>query len=1853
MSSTNPRAGTQGRVAPNGEPKHWKTLHAEMGRKPCPPIDSALPNWPGEERRRAWWFSLSRDGFVYTHHPSHTDVVTRLGEEPPGRRGTGYDPERIAEDLFCVPEQEHLRLLSVFENSRGGSILVTGYRGTGKSSLVNYTIDQLIHKQTKRLDERRRSRPSDAGVDQTATTDAHEGKTPSDGPDEKRPVWKYVPIRLNVSTSRDAVSLLNAMIKALFEASTIAQRFGKDPKAAKPIERAYSKSVATITTREADRDRRHHGFRDQADPTVTEAKGYEKDHTTDVVRTEHPYSLSEAQRDLCYCFEVLEQEQYKVIYILDELDKLTPSDLQAGADPRSKLVELQKIVSDLKYLLSEAPAFHVFIAGKDVDDSWQEDQNKGEGLFESVFVQNIYLPSAFTAVLRAALGPHSWVRDAWQNRKLLGTADAEGELRRLTRRFFQEMMGELDIHPHDWTFNTGLLVLPHLSQETIEMLLWRVALRILRAHDPEAEPPHDRRTALSALQAIGRISTLSKEDLDANAWLLPLLEACVAKSEKSPAGEAAANDAPAAIRRRKRELPVMSERSCRRLRYLLLYLTYKGRGIPRKILREFYSFVQERSVLGPRTKEYWEQRGDPKLIVYLPTHVRQKLKFFAAIVNEIAVHPEVFRVLDDKGCVATFHTTDYILKFFRTGFRWADILYAAFMTHRRELFPSRELVETILRVFEDVLIERVDRRHRAYRLMPQVRHDLEGLYLAFGPEQIELRFTEADLATEQRDLERIVRHVDGSKPEQRLESFKAQIRLAEIYEDLGHQSRACTEYSKALRWIRMDLERQMGALREAGATELLMAGTSTYLAAAVEVLQRLGYLYELEREFRKALHYYEESVLLQEEWWVLCAAVARRREAATRELGLPRLLGQSLGYRYRAERRVDDWSDPDARATPDGALLLSAIASMLPDVAALAEDDCPIQPFTGRPDGRLGSLRVLPAPLHAYPDPIGMPLSLNLMALTMEKMWHRLAANLHLLQTLDYYRAIHDRYGAIDQMILIGELMVRRRDLRLAARWYLLALREALSFQWADNPDRSSKSPEHQSSMRAKIFEHLGDLYLASLGEVYAPQRSFPMPGAIGPGSVRADIEAEMTKIRRQVGGEVIDSRDDEYFYSQAAAHYSINANPLRVCDVYMKKLFVRRERLVRSWAQASRVAKSLVDAQPLLADDALWTAASSWRFFWTAAEKALHALIDPRPGVRSAQPQDLGRIRDRRRFGAVYTQVGTMLMFAANRPALARWYWSPAEEAKAGGLLDNYLKHRQALAKEKYSKIEEDVRGRRADRDALRQRDARDWSRYTDLEATAATVDRILGVLLDNREMAQVGDDAGRQSRNLCAAHQLGYRSPLWHLSSIEWRACAKCDCRLTSRVLGASGAPAALYGCTAQWPPNARPVRPAASSESAPVGPRGTDPAPHHSSVSQDWRHHPNVYLVGHLYFLACCLEDKVVACHGPASPAEAKRRNEFRLTLRTLYRAELALLGANVMLYDNIRDLSAAEASRGLGVLYLDALRRLLDLRHLFREAKLEAIPGDAAPRPRADQNWENFVADFDRNLADLASLLQTAAKRFLVNAIDIFRTERQHERCTRQMLGMTYMALGDLMLVRAECFESARQPAGNLLCGSLDGLAVPWVAFDGAASVQAEHNKDRDPRDARRQAEEAYRSALREFLSEIEEYTKRYRFPHDTYLLHQNISDRRMHFEICKSIRGRHWNVTEWPGPHPSGQEAARALLAHERKVALRLFERYPDPEDRQTWMREVRELLDLASCMRPTPAYIRIVDPAATGGSGDCFLQWSPRPDDVPECQERVEGNANRAARRFFRSFDDGLAEVSGYAQRAGTAGLAE
>ena len=1628
----------------------------------------------------------------------------------------------------------------------------------------------------------------------------------------------YVRIGINLSTSRDASSLASIMIRELYE-KVMDGRLADVP--SEKFERVYKRSRGFV--RESI-ERTNQGVVGHATGNLREAErasaklnplafagqiiGIDQSSKDAKEYTEGPYSLHDAQSDLVLLLKELRHYKHTVIFVFDELDKLIPRDEgERKSTYDQMLYEIQSIVADLRFLLVESHAFNIFIAGKIVDDSWHEDQNKGDGLFESVFVQNIYLPSVLSLDLDACLGPHrGWLEREWTAWIEAAEDKAKAKAKRAAgksaaspapwayldlgdkekkREYFQKLadglletfLDQMGIKKYHWTYNTGLLVLPHLSEEEWRQLILHAGQRLNEARKMEKAPTYDTTPIRNAdrfrspREIIKPYLMLIAEHLsNSNAGKSPFRcgqrQACQKRGDSTcdlqslltcqygrckPNGctfgefaTSSENDV------EEKSIAPASERHCRHLRYLLQNLTFKGRGIPRKILREFYALIRHREALRRKVEPlYWKSRGDPTYIIYIEDSQQQRIKFYSNIVARLEQNQDVFRTIGDKGEVALFHIIDHIFKFHTSSFSWNDIENASFMSDRVELFPSRELTTTLIGMLEDVLIERLDARHRSYVLLPRMRHNLAAIYLRWPAEQIDLRFTDTEFKNELRRLRKQLEGVDEQEPGKRLDSMRTQARIGRIYELIGNQQEAFFAYAKALRWMRtsvFDLDRELRTAPAKNASDFRLSTVINYLSIGVEVAHAMGHLNEKGREFRWALQYYETALSFAEHAWSLIPQHNRQQSLSSRPVR-PREAYEYAEVTEKGNRlSLEERLLPQTKNSLHPILLPSEF--WLSDMNPAIDMTAPQEIFPFRHSLNKASFE----PFNTALEPLGVPRSLNHIAIASEKMWHRYAANKYLVQVVDFFMAVHDEFAAIDQMLFIGEVMVRRRDPRLAARWYTLAFTQAQLLDRSPNEkedtttkfggDRRLKHSPQQSTVRAKLFEYLGDLYFATQGTAFIPSQKLHTFASLSDTERREAREEGIQHFRMLLakgGIKDVEHRDEEFFYTLAIQQYIVNDQPLRVTDVYCKKLTIRYERL-----------------QELHKDASDGEIATSWCPFWLSASNVLNTLAKPQSGLADTYAETY-LVHDRNRFGILCFHVGRMMELVEARDL--HHFWRDRSFAEDWGAGERKA-FNTALADEwkKLGLITEETT-----RETI-------LSSYSDLEKAQQSFNYVFRVLFDNNSLALQGTDKKESASSFLAfisnPDTLEINSMLWHLCRKAWR---------TTEIPGLEQ-----------------------------LSTEGPNPPSH-----------INWFLFGHLLNL----NEQAKMSHDGYP--------EYNRRLSSLYLAEVALLSSWLSLDDSIHDINAAHVCQELGRLYLRGIELFLDL--------LPEMQG------KDGFNWAAVRA--------LYLLLHSAAKHFLTYAIDLYRIEEPSQRKSYVQLANAWTRLGDLLLIRSIVIAgmddskfdtkfSKRALSENHYQTIME---IPLKFYeedpkDGSLATLIEEQepqcRDQHIEDCLCQTTQAYKEALRAALEEKDEYLKRYRFPHDSFFSHNTVMDRNRHYDICESIHWRHWNYQDMTSQSAlTEDEEMRKNVAklHDEMKRLGTIGQnvFPAPVlafELPSWMKSLQTLLEHIDLNNVEGSRFVV-----------CCSDKQYTLKRRAETEAKAEADAANQ-RRFFRSFNDQL-----------------
>jgi serine/threonine protein kinase len=299
-----------------------------------------------------------------------------------------HEPSRM--DQNAIPSLGNDRLIAELKDrikySRGGSFLITGFRGVGKSTLVLRTLDQIAE---------------ESGQDDL-----------------------IVPVLLSVARSTSTERLLFAVVRRVFETLCDTGAFGRlSPATRQALLVAYMRTSLSFKETQSDTRDLAAGMSlgpgsgkglkallSAIAPSVSISS--DRSHSLATEAAFLAYSETDAEYDLQRIVSLVGQQpdatvsrlrgwrrwwyhkqrvdpKVHLIIILDEIDKLTVN--------ASGLAAVEDLLSGIKNVFTMPGAHFLLVAGPDLHDRAVRDAARGNGIYESVFGWSMYVPCTWNA----------------------------------------------------------------------------------------------------------------------------------------------------------------------------------------------------------------------------------------------------------------------------------------------------------------------------------------------------------------------------------------------------------------------------------------------------------------------------------------------------------------------------------------------------------------------------------------------------------------------------------------------------------------------------------------------------------------------------------------------------------------------------------------------------------------------------------------------------------------------------------------------------------------------------------------------------------------------------------------------------------------------------------------------------------------------------------------------------------------------------------------------------------------------------------------------------------------------------------------------------------------------------------------------------------------------------------------------------------------------------------------------------------------------------------------------------------------------------------------------------------------
>ncbi len=279
-----------------------------------------------------------------------------------------HEPYANVTDFTYLGREAEVQELAqhiLFSNS--GAILITGYRGVGKTSFVNRSIEvarEVLASQSSAVD--------------------------------------LVYIQFNLSREMDPDEIMYHIVRRLYQTLSehgIMRSLGKETRSL--VEWAYKRTAFSISRKMSSSRSGQVGLTSPAvlplmqhGPSLLGASSRSTEETYSYLA----YDDKAAEFDVIQLLRRLAQppqghhrrrKRVKTVIAFDELDKINAFIERDGLKVPNPYFE--QVLAALKTLLSSSGATYLFVAGREFHRLWQDDMKRSDSVYESIFAHQLYL----------------------------------------------------------------------------------------------------------------------------------------------------------------------------------------------------------------------------------------------------------------------------------------------------------------------------------------------------------------------------------------------------------------------------------------------------------------------------------------------------------------------------------------------------------------------------------------------------------------------------------------------------------------------------------------------------------------------------------------------------------------------------------------------------------------------------------------------------------------------------------------------------------------------------------------------------------------------------------------------------------------------------------------------------------------------------------------------------------------------------------------------------------------------------------------------------------------------------------------------------------------------------------------------------------------------------------------------------------------------------------------------------------------------------------------------------------------------------------------------------------------------
>ncbi|MEZ5714583.1 MAG: hypothetical protein R3D85_05100 [Paracoccaceae bacterium] len=461
----------------------------------------------------------------------------------------------------------------------------------------------------------------------------------------------------------------------------------------------------------------------------------------------------------------------EVHFVFDEIDKIggvvaadetvfgiSEKEREAVDAERRRTYALHALLSDMKRVISSAPARFIFVGGRALHDEWIRDLNRmgtRQPLLSGIFDAELYLPSLLLDLPRSV----------YDNREVYEDGD-----RSLVNRADGKIMRALNARVIEYFANL------YASAQALNGSLKISRLAPFYALKGEIDRPP------RFVENWGA-SADPFEDIRVVDWRRKKLVPGVAQNRKWQSGE---------------------DTKHWLLQDLVNFLAFRSAGSPKK-LREIVSGMirPSGSFAGPDTHERFQLFPDRDMMVIDATDL-YRIQFISSVFRHIETNfGEILTRRDDKVTLNVFFLFDYLMKMHGRAFSLHSLERLDELAHIHRAPDLRRMLEKVVGASSEQYFHRMLNGLYSYRFQSDLAMEIRFLSRLSEPEMAALNFT----LDESQELKTTYAEMLSASGEENPDIVSA---LGELYEYDQAYDVARGYYEKALRMADDELVRQVG-----------------------------------------------------------------------------------------------------------------------------------------------------------------------------------------------------------------------------------------------------------------------------------------------------------------------------------------------------------------------------------------------------------------------------------------------------------------------------------------------------------------------------------------------------------------------------------------------------------------------------------------------------------------------------------------------------------------------------------------------------------------------------------------------------------------------------------------------------------------------------------------------------------------------------------------------------------------------------------------------------------------------------------------------------------------------------------